>query len=155
MDAHHDGRRRVPCHDGDPCSSTSLVARGLFWIALVTIAGTTTSVYASNLQFLRDAPVAKMTPEDAELFRANLNATLEQNTDGVARQWRNPKTNAGGSATPLSTYEREGRKCRKVEFKNTVGGATGHAVVDLCRQADGVWVRPAEPSTPSKSEKTR
>lgn len=98
---------------------------------------------ASNLQFLRDAPVAKMTKDDLALFQSNLRAALDQNADGSTRRWENPATGASGTLTPVSTYEQDGATCRRLEIVNTVQGITGRSTFNMCRQADGTWVSAA------------
>jgi surface antigen len=103
-------------------------------------------VLASNVQFLRDAPIAKMTKEDLALFQTNMHEALEQDADGATRRWKNPNTGASGALTPVSTSEQNGLKCRRLEIVNTVQGLTGRSTFDMCRQADGTWLS----STPPK-----
>jgi surface antigen len=95
---------------------------------------------ASNLQFLRDAPISKMTKEDSALFQAAMREALEHDADGVTRRWENPKTGASGTLTPVSTSMHDGVKCRKIEIINNVQGQSGRSAFDMCRQPNGEWV---------------
>jgi surface antigen len=107
--------------------------------ALAVLIGLSAPALSSNLQFLRDTPISKMTPEDRDLFQKNMREALEQSADGVARRWENPKTGASGVLTPTSTVEQHGTKCRRLEIVNNVQGLTGRSTFNMCRQADGSW----------------
>ncbi len=117
-------------------------------VALLLL-GLNVPVAASNVQFLRDAPVAKMTKEDQALFRKALYAALEENADGAATRWENPDTQASGVLTPLSTFERDGMRCRRIEIANNIQGTSARSAFDLCRHPDGRW-RSAAPTPQSK-----
>ncbi len=112
-------------------------------LALLALLAVGAPAHASNLQFLRDAPVAKMTKEDLALFQSSLRAALDQNADGSTRRWENPATGASGTLTPVSTFEQDGARCRRLEIVNTVQGVTGRSTFNMCRQADGTWVSAA------------
>jgi surface antigen len=100
---------------------------------------------ASNVQFLRDTPISKMTKEDLELFRTNMHEALEHDADGATRRWENPKTGTSGTLTPVSTFVQDGAKCRRLEIVNSVQGLTGRSTFNMCKQIDGAWVNVAPP----------
>jgi surface antigen len=89
---------------------------------------------------LRDAPIAKMTKEDLALFQTNMREALEQDPDGTTRRWENPKTGASGTLTPVSTFEQNGMKCRRLEIVSDAQGLTARSTFNMCKQADGTWV---------------
>lgn len=95
---------------------------------------------ASDLNFLRDAPVAKMAKEDLARFHSNLRAALGQDADGRTRRWEDPATGASGTLTPVSSYEQNGTTCRRLETVDTVQGVTGHSTFNMCTRAAGAWV---------------
>ena len=93
----------------------------------------------SNLAFLKDGPIQKMTQQDIALMLKNSNEALSRNADGETSGWANSKTGASGTATPLRTFTRKGMKCREAEYTNHAGGFNGGGKYILCRVADGSW----------------
>ena len=92
----------------------------------------------SNLGFLRDAPIERMTREDLQLLSTNYKGALDRNADGQASAWVNPKTGHSGTAKPLSTKTEKGRTCRRLEYTNQAGGRTGKGELTFCK-VDGAW----------------
>ena len=84
-------------------------------------------------------PISEMTDADVEIMSAAINETLSDVADGVARRWKNPETNAGGTLTPLSTSEESGLLCRRLEIANQARDLAARSVHEFCRQADGLW----------------
>jgi surface antigen len=84
-------------------------------------------------------PAESMTQEDIELLMGAVNAALEASPDQTTTQWKNPKTQAHGDITPVGSFEKSGRQCRKLEVANTARGRSNRVVVSFCRQADGQW----------------
>jgi surface antigen len=93
----------------------------------------------SNMRFLQDAPVERMTKEDLALMMRNSNEALARNADGETSGWTNPKTGASGTATPLRTFTQKGTRCRETEYTNHAGGLSGGGRFTLCRQPSGEW----------------
>ncbi len=107
--------------------------------ALIAIAAIGGAVHAqSNLRFLEDAPIQKMTKEDLALLEKNYSEALDRNADGHTSAWSNPKTGASGTATPLNTFTLRGMKCRETEFTNFAGGFRGGGKHAMCRSG-GAW----------------
>lgn len=94
---------------------------------------------AANMWFMKDTPYGHFTKEDHKVFRAALREALEDGTEGQARSWSNPKTEAGGEITPLKSFERESRKCRKAALSTKAKGRTASGEYNFCRNADGKW----------------
>jgi surface antigen len=111
------------------------------------LAGVMASAYGSNLRFLEDSAVSKMTDADTEVLRSAMRKALDDTPDGQSRRWENPATGARGVLTPLDTFDLDGVTCRKLELSNEIGGVSGRSVFDFCRQADGTWKIPAKGST--------
>jgi surface antigen len=129
--------------NGKNQAMTTSSLRNLVCVVLFALAVASASVFASNVQFMRDAPIAKMTKEDLALFQTNMREALEQDADGTTRRWKNPDSGASGTLTPVSTFEQNGVKCRRLEIVNTVQGLTARSTFNMCRQADGTWVSSA------------
>jgi surface antigen len=121
--------------------------RTLLSVALLALA--TGLAMASNVQFLRDSPISKMTPEDLTLMRATIRESLDKTADGTATRWENPKTGASGIVTPLKSFQLDGAPCRLVEIFNEAQGFSGRTRYDFCKQPDGTWKMPA-PTAPKR-----
>lgn len=107
--------------------------------AFVLLAAASFAVQAqSNMAFLKDAPIQKMTREDTALLMKNSNEALSRNADGETSAWTNPKTGASGTATPLRSFTQKGMKCREAEYTNHAGGFNGGGRFTLCLR-NGEW----------------
>ena len=108
--------------------------------AFAVLAATSLAVHAqSNMRFLKDAPIEKMTQEDLALLLKNSNEALTRNADGETSGWANAKTGASGTVTPLRSFTQKGMKCREAEYTNHAAGLNGGGRYTLCRVADGSW----------------
>jgi surface antigen len=107
-------------------------------VALLLVAASAAGAQ-SNLRFLKDAPIEKMTREDLAILLKASNDTLSRNADGETSGWTNPKTGASGTVTPLRTFTRQGMKCREARYTNHAGGFNGDGTYTLCRVASGDW----------------
>jgi surface antigen len=108
--------------------------------ALAVLAAASLAASAqTNMRFLKDAPIDKMTREDTELMLKNSNEALSRNADGETSGWANPKTGASGTATPLRSFTQKGMKCREAQYTNHASGLNGGGKFTLCRVADGSW----------------
>jgi surface antigen len=104
------------------------------------LAAAAAAVHAqSNMRFLDNAPIEKMTKEDLALMLKNSNEALSRNRDGETSGWANAKTGASGTATPLRSFTEKGMKCREAEYTNHAAGLNGGGRHTLCRVADGSW----------------
>jgi surface antigen len=102
--------------------------------AFAALAALAATVHAqSNMRFLEDAPIEKMTREDLALMLKNSNEALSRNADGETSGWANPKTGASGTATPLRSFTQKGMKCREAQYTNHAGGFNGGGRYTLCR----------------------
>jgi surface antigen len=92
----------------------------------------------SNLGFLDNAPIQKMTKADIALLMKHSDEALSRNADGHTSAWANPQTGASGTITPLKTFTQRGMKCREAEYTNFAGGFRGASRHTLCLQG-GTW----------------
>jgi surface antigen len=95
--------------------------------------------FAANTLFLGNAPLARMTAEDVDIFHKAAVATLETGEDGKPAKWRNPQTKAWGRLTPLNRYDGPEGPCRDLQIQNWAGGIAGSAKLSMCRTASGDW----------------
>ena len=116
----------------------TLPLRALLAALAITLACATPS-RAANMWFMKDTPYGHFNKEDHKMFRAALRAALEEGTEGQARSWSNPKTEAGGEITPLKSFERAGMKCRRAALSSKAKGRTASGEYNFCRNADGKW----------------
>ena len=109
--------------------------------AIALLAGIAASQPAAavNWNFLEYGPASRFTAEDWALLRQHGRAALEEAGDGEVREWHNPASGAGGTITPLNTFERDGSTCRRTEISNQAEDASGMTRFDFCKQADGTW----------------
>ena len=94
---------------------------------------------SQTYRWLDTSPIKFFTDQDWEIMRSTARRTLDDAKDGTTANWSNPETEASGSITVISTYEEEGRRCRKTKFFNSARGLTGSGIFRLCKVEDGTW----------------
>jgi surface antigen len=104
-------------------------------VALVAM----TSASAANMGFMKDAPVARFTDQDMQLFKETLNGVLDSGADGEARSWSNPDTKAGGEIKVIKSFERKATPCRKLDIKNSAKGRSASGQYNFCKKVTGEW----------------
>jgi surface antigen len=97
----------------------------------------TIPAHAINEMFAKNTAVSKMTQEDFDIAGKVMRKALDEGKDGQAYEWSNAKTSAAGTVTPLAGFEKNGMKCRGVEFKTTAGGKSGQSQWNVCKTAEG------------------
>lgn len=97
--------------------------------------------FALNWMFLTDSPGPFMLMSDAdrELFQQSASNALEKDPDGVSSSWQSPESDAHGEVEPLSTFDREGMRCRTIRFDNHAEGQTAQSEHTLCKTEDDSW----------------
>ncbi|MEE4378616.1 MAG: RT0821/Lpp0805 family surface protein [Candidatus Competibacteraceae bacterium] len=111
-------------------------------IAIVAVAfiSISTPTFAMNWTFMENSAVQKFNDEDWQLFSEAGKRALEATPDGQTVEWENPATASEGQITPVSTSEKDGVQCRKVEIANSAGGFSGESVFTFCKDPDsGDW----------------
>lgn len=92
-----------------------------------------------NVGYLHDSPMYRMTEADFALFRQTVKDALDNAADNSENTWSNPSTGAHGMVKPLTSEERDGKTCRKVEITTEAGDVGGVSRGVMCRQPDGRW----------------
>jgi len=89
-------------------------------------------VYASNYDFLVEAPITYFTAEDTALFtQANRKAIHAH--DGARINWNNPETGAWGYILPFGTHSEDGVTCRYFKIYNNARERSGISSFKICK----------------------
>jgi len=124
------------------------IPRGIVFLFLgaFTVSGCT-QVYLpgqtllKNRQAAEAAGAAGLQPSDRTMASAKLQVALESSISGKSVSWKNAKSGASGSVTPIKTWKNDqGDFCRSYSEKFTL--ATGRTVSRrgvACRTKDAGW----------------
>ena len=109
-------------------------------VAFVFLTGASIA-WGFNLDFLAHDPLRYFTEEDDSMFEGVVLQALDNNPDGQASTWENPKTGASGSVTPLETFvdPQKGVTCRRVEIVDQAKGMTQKETVVVCEDTGVGW----------------
>ena len=112
-------------------------------VALGCIAGAVQA--QTNINQFKDAPAAKFTPEDFEMFWASVNEVSSEQKVGAIRNWQNDVTGSGGSLKLLKIFTAEdGRDCRRLRVDNRHKKLKGSSKQTVCASPEGKWLIDAE-----------
>ena len=113
-------------------------------IALVVLlaAGITSAVMAqTNISQFKDAPAAKFTPEDFDLFWASVNEVSATKKSGAVKNWDNAATGSGGTIKVLKVFtSTDGRDCRRLRVDNRHKTLKGASKQTVCANPEGKWL---------------
>lgn len=104
-------------------------------------AGAPVAVQALDLTFLDQAPIRFFNDEDLKLLSDAADKALDEAKDGEDVSWSNDQTGSSGTITPVRSFTRQGKDCRRLSVVSlarqaTRGSATSN--VDFC-EVDGTW----------------
>jgi surface antigen len=103
------------------------------------------TAHATNLGFLGNAPISRMTTEDVDLLYAAAVNALENSENGERTGWENPATDAGGTFMPVQTFDGPaGERCRMLQVSTRASGLRNQLALPLCKQPDGAWKMKAD-----------
>jgi surface antigen len=94
---------------------------------------------AGENKILRGTVVSKFDAEDLALMKASVGKALTSAEDGITQAWKNDKTGASGSVTPLGRLASNGLECRRVRIVNELGRTTREGVYRFCEKPPGQW----------------
>jgi hypothetical protein len=115
-------------------SFCSLVTAAL--LSAVAVVGS-----ASNMDFLKDAPVGQFKEEDMRMLRAAAAQLEQENVKGAAREWRNEATGNSGRLEILAVFTSEdGRHCMKLLVITRSKSAQQRSEYPVCAGTDGRWL---------------
>ena len=119
--------------------------------AVLSVGVATFAFAQSNLGELSDAPSAKFTPQDFELFWAALDEVSAGKTAGSFRSWENTATGNGGTIKLLGAFtSADGRDCRRLRVDNHAKSLKGASTQTVCAHRDGTWLLDADAKPAAK-----
>lgn len=118
-----------------PATPTKPALATLSFCALLCLAGNGQAV---NFDFLDQGPIRYFNAEDMRQMSATIDAVLTAPASDAPRTWRNDNTGSHGSVRLVTSFEKHGRPCRRIEVSNHARTADERSVVDMC-DVDGVW----------------
>jgi surface antigen len=107
----------------------------------VSAASAPALVQGLNLTFLDQAPMRFFNEEDLKLLSDASDQALDEATDGESVDWSNESTGNSGSLTPVNSFTRQGKDCRRLEVISQATKATrgsARTLVDFCK-VGGAW----------------
>ncbi len=96
------------------------------------------SANASNYSFLADSPISFFNDQDAKIYAATLQDTLNNHRDGSKVSWKNPKSTAFGYMIASNTTKHNGVLCRNLTTYTDVKKRTSQSTFKFCKMK-GVW----------------
>ena len=94
---------------------------------------------AANMSFLDKTPISRFNDQDNKMLQAAFQKAMNDSEDGTTVEWKNEKTNSGGTITPVSTFERKGAKCRKTKVTTEHKLLKGEGEYNFCKNSKGTW----------------
>lgn len=88
-------------------------------------------------------PGFELTDDDLALLTETARPFLDDDSIpvGTVRDWSNPESGNGGTATLLDRFEQKGLPCRRIQHDIKIKKVADpfRFIVDRCRVADGSW----------------
>lgn len=126
----------------------ALAASLVIWAGAASVA-----MAQSNLGQLRDAPSAKFTPQDFEMFWAAVDEVSQSRKPGTLKSWKNAATGNGGSLKLLEAFKStEDRECRRLRVDNHTRTLKGSTTQIVCAGRDGRWLLDADAKPAAEKE---
>lgn len=94
---------------------------------------------AAAALWMDDSPVRHFTDQDWDMFKGNVRDALDNAADGETRSWKNVASGNHGSSTPISSSEKDGRRCRQLKVVNQAKTLTGGGTFEFCANDKGEW----------------
>ena len=112
-------------------------------VALAGIAGPARA--QTNINQFNDAPAAKFSPQDFEMFWASVNEVSAETSTGAVKTWENAATGSGGTIKLLKIFtSADGRDCRRLRVDNHHKSLKGSSKQTVCASPEGKWLIDAD-----------
>jgi surface antigen len=98
-------------------------------------------VLGLDLTFMDQAPIRFFNDADLKLMGDAADQALDEAKDGEGVSWRNEQTGNSGTLTPVRSFTRGGKDCRRLDVVSLARQATRGSAstrVDFCK-IDGAW----------------
>ena len=79
---------------------------------------------------------------DRENMHTAITNALDSQPDNTTSTWKNEDTGTYVTTRPLSTFERDGMTCRRMQLQTGAEGEIRDWIFNYCRKADGWKVAP-------------
>jgi hypothetical protein len=114
-------------------------------LVIMSVSVASLALAQSNLGKLSDAPSAKFTAQDFELFWAAVDEVSASKTPGITKSWESPATGNGGTLKLLNAFtSTDGRDCRRLRVENHAKTLKGATTQIVCAYRDGTWLLDAD-----------
>ena len=114
-------------------------------VAVYYVGAASVALAQSNLGQLNDAPSAKFTAQDFELFWAAVDEVSASKTPGATKSWESSATGNGGTLKLLNVFtSTDGRDCRRLRVDNHAKSLKGASTQIVCAHRDGTWLLDAD-----------
>lgn len=94
---------------------------------------------AGEVAALKDTVIARFDDQDQQLMMGRIDAALKAPKDGEPLDWKNERTGASGTVTPLNRLNWNGLDCRLLKVVNRHRSMTGEGVYKFCEKPKGQW----------------
>jgi surface antigen len=124
-------------------TNSHIGGRAARWIAAAVLVSSAAAAVAHNLSFLKDTPVAYMTPRDKEALNRAAQTALDTKQDGESLRWNNSGSGSSvqinGTVTPRTTEKNGDETCRAVTLVAVAKGQTQTWTPTACKTGSGDW----------------
>ena len=107
-------------------------------VALLTFA-LCAPAWAVNTSFLKEAPITRLKADELKAFRAFIDKTLNDGSDGVAAEWSAPKTTFKSTVTPAARFKDGALECREAVIDSAASDRQAKGTYTFCRKPKGEW----------------
>jgi surface antigen len=110
-------------------------ARAFLLISLLAAA----PARALDMNYLQDAPITRLSVEEARNFRAFVLKTLDEGPDGATAEWKAPKTRFTSKVTPEKAFMDGSNKCRDATVDSDSHDRQQRGRYTFCKQGNRDW----------------
>jgi hypothetical protein len=105
------------------------------------LVSTAPSLFAGNLTFLSDTPLAALNDKDRELQRQAAFAVLDAENSLASKEWKNSQSGAWGEIRGLGNYRSDdGLHCRKIKIFTEAEHMKYESTFPVCKTSAGEWM---------------
>ena len=94
---------------------------------------------ALNWNFLKDAPISRLSEDEVRSFRAFIFETLDRTPDATPVEWKAPKTVFTSKITPLNRFDDAGMKCRDATIESDSQDRHLRGRYTFCKKGKSDW----------------
>jgi surface antigen len=94
---------------------------------------------ALNMNVFREAPVSRLNSAEVKEFKAFVERTLDEGTDGATVEWKAPKTNFTSRITVGKGFEDGKLKCREATIDSDSHDRQMKGRYTFCKPEKGEW----------------